>query len=279
MRLVTTKMVIQAAQRLLNKHNVGARHAVPLPTKGQNPWNRIQILGLPVDGITYDQWLDTIGKWIAAGDRCYHVCTTNPEFTMIAQKDAHFRYVLKRADLCVPDGVGLLWAAKRLGTPLPERVTGSDGVPKIAERAAQEGWKLFFLGAAPGIADQAADILRGKYPGFQVVGTYSGSPAPEEEDELVAMVNASGADILLVAYGAPKQDQWIARNLPRLQVSMAMGVGGSFDFIVGIIPRAPVWMQNAGIEWLYRLYLQPSRVRRMMRLPRFVLAVLRRGAG
>ena len=277
MRLVTAEMVIAAARKLLNNESESPLRESSPPNKIQQPWNRSQILGLPVDGITYEQWLHTIGEWIAAGDRCYHVCTTNPEFTMIAQKDALFRYVLKRADLCVPDGVGLLWAAKHLGTPLPERVTGSDGVPKIAERAAQEGWKLFFLGAAPGIADQAADILREKYPGLQVVGTYSGSPAPEEEDEIVTLVNASGADILLVAYGAPRQDQWIARNIPRLEVSMAMGIGGSFDFIAGIIPRAPVWMQNAGIEWLYRLYLQPSRIGRMMRLPRFVFAVLRRG--
>jgi N-acetylglucosaminyldiphosphoundecaprenol N-acetyl-beta-D-mannosaminyltransferase len=152
-------------------------------------------------------------------------------------------------------------------------VTGSDGVPIIAERAAEKGWKLFFLGAAPGIADTAADILRERHPGLQIVGVYSGSPAPEEEDALVEMVNNSGADILFVAYGAPQQDKWIARNLPRLQVSMAMGVGGAFDFIAGVIPRAPLWMQRFGLEWLFRLYLQPWRIRRILRIPRFMLAV------
>ncbi|MFW5772992.1 MAG: WecB/TagA/CpsF family glycosyltransferase, partial [Phototrophicaceae bacterium] len=109
-------------------------------------------------------------------------------------------------------------------------------------------------------------------------GVYSGSPAPEDEDDIVARVNASDADVLFVAYGAPRQDKWIARNLPRLNVAVAMGVGGSFDFIAGVMPRAPLWMQRAGIEWLYRLMLQPSRIGRMMRLPRFVLAVLRRGS-
>ena len=198
---------------------------------------------------------------------------------MIAQKDINFRNILRRCDLTVPDGVGLLWAAKHMGTPLPERVTGSDGVPKIAERAAQTGWKLYLLGAAPGVAEKTADILRERYPGVQIVGTYSGSPAPEEEAEIVEKINASGADILFVAYGAPEQDKWIARNTPRLRVKMAMGVGGSFDFIAGVIPRAPLWMQQMGLEWLYRLYLQPWRIRRMMRLPRFVIAVLLRGSG
>jgi N-acetylglucosaminyldiphosphoundecaprenol N-acetyl-beta-D-mannosaminyltransferase len=147
-------------------------------------------------------------------------------------------------------------------------------VPKIAERAAVTGWKLFLLGAAPGIAEKTADVLRGRYPGVNIVGVYSGSPAPDEEDSIVERVNASGADILFVAYGAPEQDKWIARNTPRLRVKMAMGVGGSFDFIAGILPRAPLWMQRWGLEWLYRLYLQPRRIRRMMRIPRFILAVL-----
>ncbi|MBZ0279839.1 MAG: WecB/TagA/CpsF family glycosyltransferase [Anaerolineae bacterium] len=193
---------------------------------------------------------------------------------MIARHDINFRNILKRANLCVPDGVGLLWAAKYQGTPLPERVTGSDGVPLIAARAAEKGWRLFLLGAAPGVAEKAADVLRARHPALQIVGVYSGSPAPEEEDAIVERINASGADILFVAYGAPEQDKWIARNTPRLRVKMAMGVGGAFDFIAGIIPRAPLWMQRLGLEWLFRLYLQPWRIRRMMRLPRFVIAVL-----
>ena len=176
------------------------------------------------------------------------------------------------------DGVGLLWAAKRLNTPLPERVTGSDGVPIIAERAAKEGWKLFLLGAGEGIAQKTAEILQARYPGLQIAGVYSGSPRAEEEANIVERVNASGADILFVAYGAPEQDKWIARNAPRLNTAMAMGVGGSFDFIAGIVPRAPRTMQRLGLEWLYRLIIQPWRIKRMMRLPRFVWAVFRRGA-
>lgn len=274
MRMVTPEQVVNAAEKLLAGETPVAESRNPQVNR---TWNRVNILGLPVDGITYDAWLDQIDTWIADDSGLHQVCTINPEFTMIAQKDINFRNILCRVALCVPDGVGMLWAARRMGKHLPERVTGSDGVPLIAEHAAKRGWKLFFLGAAPGIADRAADILREKHPGLQIVGTHSGSPALEEEDAIVELVNAADADILLVAFGAPRQDKWIARNSPRLNVSMAMGVGGTFDFIAGIIPRAPVWMQKLGIEWLYRLIRQPSRVMRMTRLPRFVIAVLLRG--
>lgn len=274
MKLVETAQVVSAAKSILSGEAPDLTVEPPPTQTSERAWSRINILGLPVDGITYTQWLDLIGEWVREGQRAHHVCTTNPEFTMIAQHDPNFANILRRSDLCVPDGVGMLWAARRLGTRLPQRVTGSDGVGIIAERAAQDGWKLFFLGAASGIADQAAEILRERHPGLQIVGTYSGSPAPEEEDEIVQRVNTSGADILFVAYGAPNQDKWIARNLPRLGVKMAMGVGGAFDFIVGIIPRAPLWMRRAGLEWLYRLYREPRRIKRQMRLPRFVLAVL-----
>jgi heptosyltransferase-2 len=281
MRMVTPDDVLAAARKLLNGDNVGAQRAAPLQPAPIFP-ERIHILGLPVDAITYAQWLDLIEQWIDSplpegegpGVRVRHVCTINPEFMMIARQDVNFYHILTRADLCVPDGVGLLWAARHLGSPLPERVTGSDGVPIIAERAAQKGWRLFFLGAAPGVAEKAAAVLRSRYPGVQIVATYSGSPAPKEEDMIVEMVNAAGAHILFVAYGAPEQDKWIARNLPRLRVKMAMGVGGAFDFIAGVVPRAPLWMQRMGLEWLFRLYWQPWRIRRMVRLPRFVIAVV-----
>lgn len=238
------------------------------------PSERLHILGVPVDAVTFDGLLEQMTEWIARGDRTYQVCTISPEFVMIAQDDAAFIRVLHAADLCVPDGVGLLFAARYLRHPLPERVTGSDGVPLIAARAAQMGWKLFLLGAAPGIAERAAAALVAHSPGVQIVGTYAGSPSPDEEETIVGRVNASGADILFVAYGAPRQDVWIARNQDRLSVSVAMGVGGTFDFLAGAVPRAPRWMQRLALEWLYRLYRQPWRWRRMLRLPRFVWAVV-----
>lgn len=235
---------------------------------------RLTIVGVPVDVATFDSLLAQIGEWIAQGDRAHQVCTVSPEFVMIAQDDPAFMRALHGADLCVADGVGLLLAARLLGRRLPERVTGSDGVPLIARRAAERGWKLFLLGAAPGVAKRAAARLVADNPGLLIAGTYAGSPSLDEEEDIVARVNASGADILLVAYGAPRQDVWIARNRDRLAVSVAVGVGGTFDFIAGVVPRAPRWMRRLALEWLYRLVRQPWRWRRMLRLPRFVWAVL-----
>lgn len=279
MTMITPARVIEIAKSVLNDEPVSTIESYPHDARQQRHWkDRVHILGLPVDNISYVQWMNLIDKWVKTGTRTHHVCTTNPEFMMMAQHDPNFRHILKRADLCVPDGSGLLWAAKLMKSPLKERVTGSDGVPRIAKEAAKRDWKLFFLGAAEGIAEEAAQILMAENLGLQVVGTYSGSPSAEEEEDLVNRVNASGADILLVAYGAPEQDKWIARNMPRLNVKMAMGVGGTFDFIVGRIARAPQWMQDYHLEWLFRLYKEPWRIWRIMRLPRFVFAVIVRGA-
>ncbi len=275
MKTITPSQVVSVVKGVLNGQIRGI-HLPTIPQKQPYAHERIYILGVPIDAITYEDWLTYIGEWVQSG-RFHHVCTTNPEFLMVAQKDDNFRHILERADLCVPDGVGLLWAARHLGKHLPQRVTGSDGVPIIAEKAAEKGWKLFLLGAGEGIAQRTADILQERYPKLQIVGVYAGSPAPEEEDSIVELINRSGADILFVAYGAPQQDKWIARNAGRLRVKMAMGVGGAFDFIAGVVPRAPLWMRNAGLEWLYRLYKQPWRIGRMLRLPRFVIAVLLRG--
>lgn len=274
MKLVTADQVTRAARNLLGSKQADDSES-RLESEPAGALPRIDILGVPVSAITYDSWLQQIDYWICSGSRPQHVCTVNPEFIMIAKSDPIFFNILNRAAICVPDGVGLLWASRRLGTSLPERVTGSDGVPLIARHAAERGWKIFFLGAGEGVADKAATILQARYDRLQVVGTYGGSPAEHEEDDIVTLVNASGADILFVAYGAPNQDKWIARNLPRLNVSMAMGVGGSFDFIAGIVPRAPAWMRQRGLEWLYRLVRQPWRLKRMLRLPRFGIAVLR----
>ena len=274
MKLVTVEQVADAATNVLAGHRVAnniRRAYSPPPVTSP----RIDILGVPVNALTYDDLLRQIDAWVCSANGAQHVCTVNPEFIMIAKGDPIFFNILNRAAICVPDGIGLLWASRQLGAPLPERVTGSDGVPLIAQHAAERGWKIFFLGAAEGIADKAAEILRSRYPRLRVAGVYAGSPAEHEEDEIVELVNASGADILFVAYGAPNQDKWIARNLLRLKISMAMGVGGSFDFIAGVVPRAPAWMQKRGLEWLYRLLRQPWRLKRMMRLPRFVIAVLR----
>jgi N-acetylglucosaminyldiphosphoundecaprenol N-acetyl-beta-D-mannosaminyltransferase len=236
--------------------------------------HRVRILGIRVDSLTYADLLAAIGEFVAQGGT-HQVATVNPEFVMEARRNPEFREVLERADLCLADGVGLLWAARRQGQTLPERVTGSDGVPLIAERAAQAGWRLYLLGAAPGVAERTAAILADRYPGLAVVGIYAGSPSDADAPEIIARVRAVGPDILFVAYGAPAQDIWIARHREALGVPAMMGVGGAFDHIVGVRRRAPSWMQRLNLEWLFRLITQPWRWRRQLALPKFVWLVLR----
>jgi len=201
------------------------------------------------------------------------VVTVNPEFVMAAQRDAAFRAVLEAADLALPDGVGLIWAARVLGTPLRGRATGVDTMLGLAPEAAREGLSFFLLGAAPGVAERAAVVLQTRAPSLRIAGTYAGSPAPEEEEEIVERVRQAAPSFLFVAYGAPRQDLWIARNLPRLRVPVAMGVGGALDYISGHVRRAPALWCRLGLEWLYRLLRQPWRWRRMLALPQFALAI------
>ena len=235
----------------------------------------LSILGIPVHPVTMGETLALVDGYMAE-PRLHQIATVNPEFVMAAQEDAEFRRVLEAADLCLPDGVGLLYAARRYGRRLPERVPGSELVYRLAERATARGWPLFLLGAAPGVAEAAAVVLQARYPGLPIAGTYAGSPDPAEDDALVRRVNESGAALLFVAYGAPKQDKWIARNRKALPaVRVAIGVGGSLDFVTGRAVRAPRWMQRLGLEWLHRLIREPWRWRRMMALPRFAWRVWR----
>lgn len=239
---------------------------------GQPPF--IEILGTPVHQVTAAQTLAWVRK-VMQEPRLHQIATTNPEFVMAAQKDAAFRDVLWQADLCIPDGVGLLYAARRQGTPLPERVPGSALVYDLAAAAATGGWPLFLLGAAPGVAAQAAQILQQQQPELLIAGTYAGSPAAAENAAIVQRINSSGAQMLFVAYGAPQQDKWIARNREELSsVRLAMGVGGALDFVTGRAARAPQWLQDLHLEWFYRLLREPWRWRRMLALPRFAARTL-----
>jgi N-acetylglucosaminyldiphosphoundecaprenol N-acetyl-beta-D-mannosaminyltransferase len=231
-----------------------------------------RILGVRVDRVTTAGALARIASFIAEGGP-HQVVTVNPEFVMAARHNRAFRAVLEGADLCLADGVGLLWAGRVLGRPLPERVAGSDLVPQIAALAAARGWRLFLLGARPGVAARAAKALQRVNPDLRVVGTYAGSPADEEAPTMIELIRAGRPDILLVAYGAPAQDLWIARHRAALQIPVMMGVGGAFDFLAGVTPRAPRWMRQMGLEWLHRLICQPWRWRRMLALPHFAVRV------
>ncbi len=234
----------------------------------------ISVLNTPVHVITMEGTLQHVQQ-LMHEDRLHQIATTNPEFVMTAQEDEEFRHILQGCDLCIPDGIGLLLAARWIGSPLPERVPGSELVHKLAALAAQNKWKLFLLGAGPGVAQEAAHIFQNNYPELKIAGTYAGSPDPADNDAIVQRINESQADMLFVAYGAPRQDKWIARNRESLPtVKLALGVGGSLDFVTGKAQRAPIWVQNLGLEWLHRLLLEPWRWRRMLALPRFAFKVL-----
>ena len=234
----------------------------------------IEILDVPVHMVTMDQTV-ALARQLMSEPGCSQIATVNPEFVMAARQDGQFSAVLREADLCIPDGIGLVYASRWLGSPLPERVPGSELVYRLAEAAAEKGRRLFLLGAAPGVAEEAAALLRARYPNLIIAGTYAGSPDTAENETIVNLINDSEADLLYVAYGAPKQDKWIARNREALRsVRLAMGVGGSLDFVTGRSQRAPQWAQRFGLEWLHRLVKEPWRWRRMLALPRFAAMIL-----
>ena len=211
---------------------------------------------------------------LVEGGGPHQVATVNPEFVMRAQKDRAFARVLEGADLCLPDGVGVVWAARRQGCDLREPVAGVDLVHPLAAMCARHGWRLFLLGAAPGVAGELATRLRAANRGLEV-NAHSGDPDPAHDFETLHRIHDHRADVLLVAFGAPAQELWIDRLKNRMGVAMAIGVGGAFDYLTGRVPRAPLWMRRARLEWLARLVRQPWRVRRMAVLPVYALKVLR----
>lgn len=254
-------------------------------TSRQNAPESVYVLGVRVDRISQAQALERIMDLVArrrASEQqlpCQQLITVNPEFVMAAQRDAAFRQAINAAALVVADGVGVVWATRYLGAATPERITGVDTLVALSRRCAAAGYRIYLLGAAPGVAEETAQRLQDLAPGLQIAGTYAGSPAPAEEDEIIERVREARADVLCVAYGAPAQDLWIYRNLARLPVALAVGVGGAYDFISGRQQRAPRVMQRLGLEWLYRLYREPWRWRRMLALPRFALKVVLKGRG
>jgi N-acetylglucosaminyldiphosphoundecaprenol N-acetyl-beta-D-mannosaminyltransferase len=227
----------------------------------------VEILGVRVDDVTSAEMLQILSALVHMGG-AHQISTVNTEFVMCARRDREFADVLRNTFLNVPDSAGILWAARWLGHPLRERVTGSDGIHRIAELCAKEGFRLFLLGAAPGVAERTAHHLTRKHPELIICGTYAGSPVAEEDDAMVERIRRAGPDVLLVAYSQSLQEKWIARNLNRTGAAVTMGVGAAFDFVAGTQVRAPAWMQRLGLEWLFRLVQEPWRWRRMLSLPK-----------
>ena len=238
--------------------------------------NRVEILGVPVDMVDREQAF-SIFEDIFKNAGCSMIVTPNSEIVQNASKDEELRSLIASADLIIPDGIGLVYASKVMGCPLSERVTGIDFLESIISHLAKTGESIFFFGSKPGVAEKAADKMREKYPGLQVAGAHDGYFKPEEEEQILSQIAQSGADFLCVALGAPKQERFIAKYREQLGaggVRGAIGVGGSLDVWAGDLKRAPGFYRKHGLECLYRFIQQPTRFKRMLALPAFMLRVI-----
>lgn len=224
--------------------------------------SRVTILGVPLDPVTKAEAVVRIREMLASGNQ-FHVMTPNSEMLVEASSNQSFKDLMNRTVLNLPDSAGLLWAAKKMHQHLPERVTGVDTVITLCEELTKNE-PIFLLGAAAGVAEKAGEKLQRANPYLNVVGAYAGSPRDEDAQAIIRRINASDAKLLLVAYGAPAQDMWIDTHLKDMpNIRVAMGVGGTFDFIAGTKKRAPTFMQNMKLEWLWRLIKEPSRFPRI----------------
>jgi N-acetylglucosaminyldiphosphoundecaprenol N-acetyl-beta-D-mannosaminyltransferase len=239
------------------------------------------VLGFPVDIVTLEE---AAGWVVAAASRSGSTHTAlavsfNPELVMRAQHDPVVAELLWAADLCYPDGVGAVWAAARQGarrgTSAPERVAGVELAERVLELAAAKGLPVYFLGAAEGVAEEAARREIERFPGLRIVGTHHGYFSGDDDEQVAADIRRAEPAILLVAMGAPRQELFVYRNRTRLGVPVALPVGGSFDVWAGRVKRAPAWTQRAKVEWLYRLASDPRRLPRQLALPRYAVQVAR----
>jgi N-acetylglucosaminyldiphosphoundecaprenol N-acetyl-beta-D-mannosaminyltransferase len=225
--------------------------------------NKVVIAGVAIDNVSMDEALFLIEERIRQREPSFMV-TPNVDHIVKLQKDPEFRRIYEEAASALPDGMPLLWAGRLLKTPLKEKISGSDLVPRLCERAACEGYRLFFLGGRPGAARQAKARLEEKFPSIQIVGTHSPPMGferdAEENKKIEELIKGVCPDILLVGLGAPKQEKWIHNHYKRLQVPVSVGVGVSFEFMAGMVKRAPQWMQRAGLEWFWRLMMEPGRL-------------------
>ncbi|HAJ32303.1 MAG TPA: hypothetical protein DCK79_02885 [Candidatus Atribacteria bacterium] len=252
--------------------------------------SRIKLFQVGIDQVDNQKTIQKIEEFIVS-KKPHQIVTPDTLAVLRARKDPEYQAILKSADLVTPDGAGILWATTTLNCPLPERVTGIDIIHNICRLAVKKRYSLYLLGSYPGVAREAALNLIRKYPGIKIAGTHHGyfgcedsqncedvkngnSDRNKEEEEIITEIKEKRPDILLVGMGVPKQEKWINKNLNRLDVPVCIGVGGSFDVLSGRIPRAPLWMQRHGMEWIYRSIKQPNRVLRILALFYFIWLVI-----
>jgi N-acetylglucosaminyldiphosphoundecaprenol N-acetyl-beta-D-mannosaminyltransferase len=233
----------------------------------------VEVLGVPIASLTMREAVEQVEEYMEQRTGVL-VATANAEMLMRAAQDAELKDILNRAALVVPDGAGTVWAAHYLGYEMPERVAGYDLAQKLLQRSPAQNHRIFFFGAAPGIAEKAKAKAEQLYPGIQIVGVRNGFFTEADNQAIVKQIQEAHPDLLLAALGVPKQEKWLAAHLAELGVPVSIGVGGTFDVMAGVMKRAPRWVQQAKLEWLFRGMLQPKRAGRLLALPRFVLKVM-----
>lgn len=234
----------------------------------------VKILGVPVHPLTMNESVAVLEEKLQKKEQAF-VVTANAEIIMMCQQDKEYNNIVsEQADLVLPDGAGAVWAGRYLGNEVPERVAGFDLYNQLLKLSADKGYKAYFFGGAPGVAEAAKDKAEELYPGVQIVGCRNGYFNETEEEAIIKEINDAAPDMLFVALGAPKQEKWLVKYRNQMKPRVLMGIGGSFDVLAGKMERAPKWMQEASLEWAFRLYKQPSRFMRMLALPKFVLKVI-----
>lgn len=234
----------------------------------------VKILGVPVHPLTMSESVAVLEEKLQKKEQAF-VVTANAEIIMRCQQDKEYNNIVsEQADLVLPDGAGAVWAGRYLGNEVPERVAGFDLYNQLLKLSADKGYKVYFFGGAPGVAEAAKNKAEELYSGVQIVGCRNGYFTEAEEEAIIKEINDAAPDMLFVALGAPKQEKWLVKYRNQLKPRVLMGIGGSFDVLAGKMERAPKWMQEASLEWAFRLYKQPSRFMRMLALPKFVLKVI-----
>jgi len=236
----------------------------------------VDILGVPFLHTTQQQFVEKLHECVLA-ERKTFVVTANPEIVMLANEDPSYMEYVQKATYVTADGIGVVKAAKMLNTPLPERVTGYDTMVEVLKKGNEHGYKIYLLGAQEETLVKAVANINEKYPNVQIVGSHNGF-FDWEQNSIQEEIKQLEPDFVFVALGVPRQEKWISTNLDQFRKGIFIGVGGSFDVIAGTVPRAPQIWQKLNLEWAYRLMKQPSRIGRMMALPKFVLTVMKKKA-
>lgn len=238
---------------------------------------KVNILGVGVSNITMDGAVAKIEEMVASR-RPHYICVSNVHTTMMSQYDEEYRRIQNRADMVTPDGMPLAWVERLMGYDQPHRVYGPDLMLAVCENSLKTGSRHFFYGGHEGIAEELKGDFERRFPGIKIVGTYA-PPfrplTPEEDAEVIRMINESGADIVWVGLGAPKQEKWMVEHLGKLDAPVMLGVGAAYDFHTGRIKQAPKWMQANGLEWAFRIYAEPKRMwrRYIWNNPMFIILV------